>query len=536
MMVTKRRWLLVSLACAPLACGASGDALSSSAERGAFPGDPTASGATAGGASSDAAAPERELESLYEAPVATGRYVWTANPRSGRVAFVDATTLAVRTLEAGNQPTFLATVPPTCAPKPCDDDKVIVLNSGSKDATLIGVGATLDVATVPVPSGGNRWAVAPNGLTAIAWTDARREASAPKTLGFQDVCIVDLATRRSTVLAVGYRPVAIGFSAAGDKAFAVTQDGVSVVELATASGPRVSKNVALSDAPLEDPGSRDVSLTPDGAYALVRRDGASTVTVISLVDGTRKTVTLDGPVTDLDLGPNGDRAIAVVRSTAKAVILPIPQIWNDPLTFDTVTLPGETVGSVAFAPEGSRALLYTTDSSVERMSVLDFSTTPATTRPTRLYSPVLAAFLAPSGAHAVVFHPPVSASAGGPATSAFSLVPLSAELPAKIVATEAPTMQVAIAPESDRAIITERDDRSKVYRASLASFPSLMVQRYTLASPPIAAGVAARSRRAFVAQEHPEGRITFIDFATGAARTLTGFELAARVVDGSVGR
>lgn len=97
-------------------------------------------------------------------------------------------------------------------------------------------------------------------------------------------------------------------------------------------------------------------------------------------------------------------------------------------------------------------------------------------------------------------------------------------------------MQVAIAPESDRAIITERDDRSKVYRASLASFPSLMVQRYTLASPPIAAGVAARSRRAFVAQEHPEGRITFIDFATGAARTLTGFELAARVVDGSVGR
>jgi hypothetical protein len=31
---------------------------------------------------------------------------------------------------------------------------------------------------------------------------------------------------------------------------------------------------------------------------------------------------------------------------------------------------------------------------------------------------------------------------------------------------------------------------------------------------------------------HPEGRITFFDLATGAARTLTGFELASRVVTG----
>jgi hypothetical protein len=39
------------------------------------------------------------------------------------------------------------------------------------------------------------------------------------------------------------------------------------------------------------------------------------------------------------------------------------------------------------------------------------------------------------------------------------------------------------------------------------------------------------ARRAFVAQAHPEGRITFVDLETGAARTLTGFELAAKVVE-----
>jgi hypothetical protein len=62
-------------------------------------------------------------------------------------------------------------------------------------------------------------------------------------------------------------------------------------------------------------------------------------------------------------------------------------------------------------------------------------------------------------------------------------------------------------------------------------FPSLEVQRFSLASPPIAAGVVAGAGRGYVAQKHPEGRITFITLDSGEARTLTGFELGSRVVD-----
>ena len=40
----------------------------------------------------------------------------------------------------------------------------------------------------------------------------------------------------------------------------------------------------------------------------------------------------------------------------------------------------------------------------------------------------------------------------------------------------------------------------------------------------------------YVAQEHPEGRITFVKFSDGKVRTLTGFELGAKVVDGSENR
>src|SRR5688500_1685524 len=65
----------------------------------------------AGGGGADPLPPEQEVESSFEVPVATGRFVWIANPLSGRVAFVDASTLKIRTVEAGNAPTYLAPIP-----------------------------------------------------------------------------------------------------------------------------------------------------------------------------------------------------------------------------------------------------------------------------------------------------------------------------------------------------------------------------------------------------------------------------------------
>ncbi|HQY65358.1 MAG TPA: hypothetical protein PK141_28385, partial [Polyangiaceae bacterium] len=105
------------------------------------------------------------------------------------------------------------------------------------------------------------------------------------------------------------------------------------------------------------------------------------------------------------------------------------------------------------------------------------------------------------------------------------------ELPAKIVATLAPPTAVAV--RNDRAIVAERDDKTRVFGVYLAKLPSFAVDRFPLASPPTAVGVMESAGRAFVAQQHPEGRLTFIDLSTGLSRTLTGFELASRVVDGS---
>jgi hypothetical protein len=508
-----------------LACG-SGDAanLEGPPAPGAVP-EPGAEGAA--GAIPAEPPPEKEVESDYEAPVATGRFVWIANPKSGRVAYVDATTLQVRTVEAGNAPTFLAGVPGP------NGDTTLVINVLSEDVTLLHAeGAAITTKTIKVARQANSLAFSADGRFAIAWGDARKLPGTPppRTEGFQDLTVLDLVAGTSTIIAVGYRPVSVGFSAGQPRAYAVTQDGIAIVELAGV--PRVSKNVPISDTPNDDPGSRDVAVTPNGAIALIRRDDSPAITAVALDTGTRTTITLPGPVTDMDLNDKGDRAVAVVRSTSQVVVLPIPDVLSTPDTFTTVTVTAETIGSVALSPGGAKGLLYTNASATERVTILDLAIEPPPFRTVRLYSPVLAVFSAPDAAHAIVLHDKTAGMGSVPGTpGAFSVVPIANALPAKIVATKAPPTAVAVT--NDRAIIAERDDGARIFGAYLARMPQLMVERYPLASPPIAVGVVAGAKRAFIAQQHPDGRLTFIDLESGVARTLTGFELSSRVVDGS---
>lgn len=522
----KRRAMLGWVALATLggaaACG-SDETSSSFAPRAGFA-DESGSSSGAGGAAAEPGPPppEKEVESDYEAPVATGSFVWIANPKSGRVAFIDATTLQVRTVEAGNGPTYLGGVPGQSS------DTTVVLNVLSKDATILrAVGGKIEAKTLPTAAQANALAFSADGRFAIAWADSRKVQNAPKTEGFQDLTVLDLQNDTSMILAVGYRPLTVGFAAGQARAHAVTQDGVSIIDLS--GTPKLVKNVAISDTPNEDPGTRDVFVTKDGKYAFIRRDDNATVTAVELETDTRTAITLPGSVTDLDLADTGDKAVAVVRDTAQAVILPIPGIVTAPASGTTVTVTGETVGSVAIAPGGARGLLYTNALSAERVTVLDLQA--ATFRTVKLYSPVLGVFPSPDAQHAVVLHDKTDGPSGTP--GAFSLVPVGQSLPAKIVATKA--TPVAVAVTNDRAVVAERNNKTGtgIYGAYLARLPSLMVDRYDLASPPIAVGVVAGAKRAFIAQEHPEGRLTFVDLETGIARTLTGFELASRVVDGS---
>jgi hypothetical protein len=68
----------------------------------------------------------------------------------------------------------------------------------------------------------------------------------------------------------------------------------------------------------------------------------------------------------------------------------------------------------------------------------------------------------------------------------------------------------------------------EVQKVDTASF---LVTPTRLASPPISIGSVPQSDSVFVSQDHPEGRITFIDWKDGQKDTVTGFELNSRIRD-----
>ncbi len=523
----------------------------SSTGTGASTGTPGGTGTGGSTGSTDAGAPplppETEVESSYEVPVATGSYIWVANPDSGRVAYVAGATLQVHTVEAGNAPTYISAIPSTT------DDAVVVLNVLSNDATILRVaaGGQLTKSTVSgVAAGANALTVSPSGRWVTAWTDARNIASPNPLQGYQAITVIDLSVTppAKAILSVGFRPVEVAYAADDSAAFAVTEDGVSVVDLTHAGAPRVTGNVPLTDDPTENVDTRDVSITPNGRLAVVRREGSATLGIVDLPTGTLGSIVLSGAITDVDLTADGKSAVAVVRDTAEVAVIPLSGGIPDPATVQHLTIAGEIIGSASIAADGKTVLLYTNAAAVERLTVLTLGSTP-TYRVVKLHAPVLAVFATADAANAIVFHSEAAAPAtttttdGGPAgapdaglpsqtpTNAFSLVPLAADLPALIEETDVPPQAVAITPAGDRVLITERDDAKKIYGVYVGQFPSMEIQKLALASPPIAVGVLAAANEGYVAQKNAEGRITFVALDSGQARTLTGFEIGASVVD-----
>jgi hypothetical protein len=288
---------------------------------------------------------------------------------------------------------------------------------------------------------------------------------------------------------------------------------------------------AATGATASASGRPDVSFTPNGTYALVRSDGLATITVVSLSDGKSTAVPLPSAPSDLTVSPDGTFALAVMRDTSTVAVLPLPAIANDPTSLSTIAIPGETIGRAIVAEGGATALLFTTAAPIARLTVLSLQPSPAF-RTVTLHAPVLAVFPSADAKNAIVLHQ-ITQTAGSSAKGAFSIVPIAADLPARIEATPAPPTAVALAPAGDRAIVSIRDDTAGTYGVYLAKMPSLEVVEYPLASPPLAVGMAAAAMRGYVAQNYSEGRITFIDLASGGARTITGFELGARIVNGS---
>lgn len=540
----RRSWLvLFSLASWTIwSCSSARDAASGRA--------PTATGGTQGGSfapPATATPPEVELEENFRSPVVSGTHLWTANPETNRIALIDARSFEVRVFDGGHAPTYLA-------PLPATDSRTgaLVLNSLGKDASIFefslgaaglggAPGGDVDAWRVNVQHGASAWTVGNAGRFAVAWSRFEEDLRGPLD-GYQELTVVDLsATPRATKLSVGYRPSQVVINEDETRAYVVSKPGISVIEL-DGSAPRVLRELAL---PAPERGvSRDVSFTRDGRLAFVRLPDSSAILLVETETNERQTVQLPEIVTDLDLSPRGDLAVAVMRGPADGAglggagglgggahapgsslvaLLDVATIFESPGAFRSVSV-NELVGSTVIAEGGDHALLFTNAVASSQLVLLNLETEMQ--RAIDVTAPIQAAFVSHDGSHAlsVMTPPPGSQRAG-----AFALIDLQDEGPPRIEGTR--TVPRFVSLEGGRATLTTWGSLTQAAATHVARFPELFVDRIELTSEPLASGVLPDVGLAFVAQAHPEGRLTFVDLDTAEARTVTGFELASEVVD-----
>jgi hypothetical protein len=476
-----------------------------------------------GGAPIVVVPPEKELEESFLAPVVTGKYVFSANPKSGRVAVIDAETYGVQLFNAGFGPTYLTAIPGSRG--------AIVINDLSHDTTLFelmdDVVHVVDV-TLPVHPDANAWATSPDGRFAIAWTRTPSDQKLDPTAGSQTITVLDLQENTSRALSVGFHPTKVVVDDKSERAFVVSDDGVSVVELSAHS--EMTLLAPVSEDPLEDAATRDVSVLPDGSLAIVRLEGSTKLRVVDLTrDDSITSYDLGAPITDLDLSDDGKLALAAVPGIGQVVLVPMPPVGGAE-SFEHLTITGEITSSIALSEGSELALLYQNGADNSHLTVLDLRADGERARRTvDLKGPVSAAFAAPGAASAIVFQKPI---AGSTKAGLFSGVPTLEKRSAKIVGTDAVPSALAFDEAGNYALVTVGNEKSTVHGVYRIRLDTMQQDFLELASPPATAatGIVEEVGRGFVAQTHPEGRITFIDLETAHAHTITGFELAARIL------
>jgi hypothetical protein len=224
-----------------------------------------------------------------------------------------------------------------------------------------------------------------------------------------------------------------------------------------------------------------------------------------------------------------------LREVGTVVRLAIPGGFSDPAQRTSTAVEGG-VGSATITPDGKSALLYTTATPVERLDILDLGTGMA--RAVRLKKAVRAVAVSPDSRTALVVHtkadgdphdPKIDVETAIDRSYGYSVVDLGTAF-AKLQLTDAPVGDLAVTPDASRAFVLLRDDTAGIRVAQRITLDSFIVDDFPLGSPPLAIAALADSKRMFVSQEHPEGRISFIHWETGAIESVTGFELNGRIM------
>ena len=584
----------LALAGLTAACGADdsgagfGDSGLDSAGGGIDDGDPGAGTGGAGDGDGEPP-PEMEDEGDFRVPRASGRFVYSASEATDSVAVIDSSTLAIDVVGVGRGPTVVAPLnaeglvavldqgSDDVALLRTDDDgetsvEIIPSSPGannlavSPDETLVYVYHDVDGPTEQGPGSDQE-------LTAI---DVQTQQVYEMTVGAHPREIVFESTneRAYVVTDDGVNVVItaeIPMTGKPDLLPVVDDPAIDPanLEIQVAANQRTALARVAGDTrlfvtdlvsgelqELALPGpATDVDIVADGSFAIVTvpsTQGSRFVEIALPVDPAVEPVIhdVDGEYVGLaHLSPDGETMLLYTTVNPFGSESPLQPGWADPdgpmAGGGSGSSGGTDTGGSSTGDEGTTGDGSSDDGGDDgddsgavppdqdprqRITIARRGEGDWSERITLFMDyPIDSVGMAPDGENAMLMHEP--SPDGGATPWSYTLLDVSKEFPVKkLQMVEAEPGAVVFTPEGDRSVVLLRDDATGVRRVDLVDLRSFIVDGLGLGSPPEGAGYVEATDKIFVSQEHPTGRITFLDRDSGV-ETVTGFRLNDAVKD-----
>lgn len=454
---------------------------------------------------------EDENDYLKLAPAATDAYVFVVNSTRNTVTRISVPSLEVITAEVGVNPTSVETT--------SDYTLAVTFNTGSDTVSILDA-ATLAVTEVEVRENLNAMVMSPDGRWVICYHDSAVEDDGDDdgVQSFNEISVVNLETATHTPMVVGFNPREVKFTDDGGLGVVVSDAYLAAIDL-TGNTPTVER-IQISEDTVDPPEAEEVVLAPDGTYAFVRQYAASELLVVGLASLEVGSVDVGDNPTDLDLTVDGSQAVAVARGANQLWIYDVADPFAAPKVVDMPL--GEVYGSVLMNPDGSNALLYSTQSGVADFAAWDLATDEISVY--GLEKAVASASITPNGQTALIFHDKSGGEDEFENHYALTLIELDSMFPNPLVLPAEP------------AGYADADDGNTGYLImdgelwlTVLDYVTGLHTDVALQSQPVHVGVLDETNVAYVNQEHDLGRLSFYDPATGLLSTLTGFELNAGI-------
>ena len=498
--------------------------------------------------------PPEQKETIFQQPQTSPHYVFALSPDNDSVAVIDPSTLAIRSITLPHEPYGLQVIPN-------QDAAVIVSRAGASVSFLSCDSQACHLQTQATNRHYPNVTASADGHWALLWTmDSQTpDEGAEGIVGVVDVSQLAAGTPVPIVeRAAGRRDTNAFFRISNGQAadaVVIGEDHVAVIDLANLASEPLPQSIALPDA-FSSVGSRNAVSSPDGAFAVVRSYASQDVQVLEVATRQLTALTMPGTPSDVELAANGTTALVVLRDTGMVATFPLPDALTDPskvsvvpvtLAADGCTSTVETdggapdggaaictanAGQASLSPDGKLAALFTNVQASKSFAVLDL-TTATVTNFDGLKKWVQTLGIGPDGHTVVVLHEPNPGSTAADAyqhmvdvSQGYSVVDLQANQAQLKLTQTVPPQEFVFSSDGTHAAVTLSDPNDNIFQIDAIDLQTLVTSTLSLASAPEFAGPFANSTSViWVTQDHPAGRISFVDLSSEQVRTATGYAL-----------